>query len=44
MRVISANRLMKGGAAILAAIIKNHHIAKEGEITRNPWFTIRLRE
>lgn len=36
IRVISANRLINGGAAMLAAIIKNHHIAIVGEIISNP--------
>lgn len=34
--VISANRLIKGGAAMLAAIIKNHHMAIVGEIISSP--------
>lgn len=44
IRVISASRLINGGAAMLAAIIRNHHMAIVGEIRRSPWFVRSLRE
>ena len=42
--IISANRLMDGGAPILAAKARNHQKAIEGEINNIPLLMIRLRE
>jgi hypothetical protein len=36
IKVISLNKLIEGGAAILAAVNRNHHIVIIGLITINP--------
>ncbi len=43
MRRISLNRLIEGGAAILAALRRNHHRAIYGEIMARPFVMYRLR-
>ena len=42
--MISANKLMVGGAPMLADKARNHHRAIDGEINSIPLLTIRLRE
>jgi hypothetical protein len=42
--IISASRLIEGGALILAERARNHHSAIEGEMNNIPLLIIRFRE